>query len=247
MAELVFLSIVIPARNEENRLPETLKQTFNFLESQPYQAEVIIVENGSSDRTSEVTQDYQKCHPNLLLLHEDRPGKGGAVKRGMLAASGTYRFMSDADLSMPVTEIPRFLPPRLNDFDLAIGSREAAGSIRYAEPLYRHLGGRAINLMIRLLALPGLQDTQCGYKAFHGPAAEKLFSVQTMTGWSFDIEILFVARRLGMRIVELPIPWYFKAETKVNPFQDALRMWADILIIRSNARRGFYPGRINVR
>ena len=158
----------------------------------------------------------------------------------MLAARGEYRFMCDADLSMPVGEIPRFIPPELTDFDLAIASREAPGSIRYDEPYYRHLGGRAINLMIRLLALPELHDTQCGFKCFRGAVAEDLFQRQTLTNWSFDIELLYIAKLRAYRVVELPIPWHFNPESKLNVVQDALRMGLDILQIRRNARQGLY-------
>jgi hypothetical protein len=148
--------------------------------------------------------------------------------------------MCDADLSMPIEEINRFFPPALDDFELAIASREAPGAIRYNEPSYRHLGGRMINLMIRSLVLPGLQDTQCGFKCFHGSVVHDLFNSLTLPGWSFDIELLYVARLRGYRLVEVPISWYFNAESKVNPLRDALRMGADVMAIRRNARRGVY-------
>jgi dolichyl-phosphate beta-glucosyltransferase len=162
----------------------------------------------------------------------------------MLEARGEYRFMCDADLSMPVTEISKFLPPTLADYDILIASREGPGSVRYNEPLYRHLGGRAINLIIRLLALPGLQDSQCGFKCFAAWAAEDLFQVQTLSGWSFDIELLYVARRRGYRLVEVPIHWYYQTESKVHAVRDALRMTRDIFIIRRNAMRGLYGGKV---
>jgi hypothetical protein len=167
-------------------------------------------------------------------------GKGAAVRRGMLAAAGEYRMMLDADLSMPVSEINRFLPPQLSGVDIAIASREAPGAVRYNEPPYRHFGGRVINAMIKLLALPGLEDTQCGFKCFSGRAAEDLFSKQTITGWSFDVEILFIARRRGYQIAELPIPWYYSGQSHVKPLQDTTRMFFDLLLIRSNAARGVY-------
>lgn len=238
-----FLSIIIPAYNEEHRLPSTLVQVLNFIQSQEYAAEVLVVENGSQDRTFQVAQEFASSHPQFRALHEVTRGKGQAVRRGMLEAQGEYRFMCDADLSMPINEICRFLPPRLTGFDIAIGSREAPGSVRYDEPNYRHIGGRLINLMIRLLALPGLHDTQCGFKCFHKSAADDLFHRQTMGGWSFDIEILYLARQAGYRIVEIPIPWYFNPESKLNVVRDAIRMGLDIFKIRSNDWRGRYnPG-----
>jgi hypothetical protein len=158
----------------------------------------------------------------------------------MLEARGEYRFMCDADLSMPIDELVRFLPPQLVSFDVAIGSREAPGAIRYNEPSYRHFGGRAVNTMIRVLALPGLQDTQCGFKCFRAEIAEDLFSLQTLDNWSFDIEILYIARLRGYRISEVPIPWYFNPDTKLVVVQDAVQMGLDILTIRRNAKQGRY-------
>ncbi len=235
-----YLSIIIPAYNEENRLPDTLEQVFNFTQAQSYQSEVIVVENGSQDRTLEIAWSFAAEFPNLLVLQETTRGKGLAVKAGMLAAQGDYRFMCDADLSMPIGEVNRFLPPAIDNFDIAIASREAAGAIRYGEPAYRHWGGRGINLVIRLFAIPCIRDTQCGFKMFRGPVAEDLFSFQTLTNWSFDIELLMVARKRGYRIVELPIPWYFNPETKLSPFKDAIRMMWDIMTIHRNTLRGFY-------
>jgi hypothetical protein len=158
----------------------------------------------------------------------------------MLEARGEFRFMCDVDLSMPITEINRFLPPQLTAFDVAIASREAEGAVRHNEPAYRHYGGRAVNLMIRALILPGLHDTQCGFKCFCGQIAEDLFRHQTMNGWSFDIEVLYIARQRGYRIVELPIPWYFKSESKVNVVRDTIRMGMDILRMKRNAINGVY-------
>jgi glycosyltransferase involved in cell wall biosynthesis len=208
---------------------------FEFLEDQPYSAEVLVVENGSQDKTRQVAERYTYLYPHLRVIHEDDKGKGLAVRSGMLAARGEYRFMCDADLSMPIAEVNRFLPPTLTDFDIAIASREAPGSVRYNEPSYRHLGGRAVNTMIRVLAIPDLHDTQCGFKCFRASVAEDLFSYQTLQGWSFDIEILYIAKLRAYRIVEIPIPWYFNPETKLNPVRDAIRMGLDILTIHRNA------------
>jgi glycosyltransferase involved in cell wall biosynthesis len=236
----VFLSIVIPAHNEERRLPTTLEQTHAFLQVQPYAAEVLIVENGSQDQTYQIAQEFAHAYSQFRVLRETERGKGLAVKRGMLEATGAYRFMCDADLSMPVTEINRFLPPARTGFDIAIASREAPGAVRYNEPSYRHLGGRLINTIIRLLALPGLNDTQCGFKCFRAGVAEDLFRHQTLTGWSFDIELLYIARRRGYQVIEIPIPWYFNPDSKLSAVQDAFKMGLDIFSIRMNAMRGMY-------
>jgi len=235
----IFLSVIIPAYNEASRLPGTMEQAFNFLQGQSYSYEVLIVENGSSDRTLEVAQAFASQHAGFRVLQSER-GKGAAVRKGMLEAQGEYRFMCDADLSMPVQEVNRFIPPALDDFDLAIASREAPGAVRYKEPLYRHLGGRLVNSMIRLLALPGLHDTQCGFKCFRAAVADDLFRRQTLPGWSFDVELLYISRLRGYRVLEIPIPWYFSAESKVNALRDTWRMMWDILAIRKNARQGLY-------
>ncbi len=237
---VMFLSIIIPAHNEENRLPATLESVAAFLQKQSYQAEVIVVENGSQDRTLELARDFTAGHPNFRVSHETARGKGLAVRTGMLEAKGDFRFMCDADLSMPIEEVNRFLPPHLPHADIVIGSREAPGAVRYDEPSYRHFGGRFVNTLIRWAALPGLQDTQCGFKCFRAAVAEDLFQFQTINGWSFDIELLYIAKRRGYKIVELPIPWYFSPESHVQPVKDTIRLSLDILDIRRNARRGIY-------
>lgn len=234
-----FLSVVIPAHNEQNRLPGTLEQLFHFLDQQPYTSEVIVVENGSVDRTHEVAKEFADRHANLSVIQSEK-GKGAAVQRGMLAAKGEYRFMCDADLSMPVEEIVKFIPPKLENFDIAIASREAKGAVRYNEPSYRHWGGRGINFLIQTLILPGLNDTQCGFKCFRAEVAEDIFRRQTLDGWSFDIELLYIARRQGYRIMEIPIHWYHFSDSKVSALRDAVRMIQDIFRIHANARRGLY-------
>ncbi|GAB4417763.1 MAG: glycosyltransferase family 2 protein [Anaerolineales bacterium] len=235
-----FLSIIIPAHNEERRLPHTLEQIFAFLETQTYTAEVLVIENGSSDKTLEIAHQYAAQQKTMKVFQETSPGKGSAVKRGMLEASGQYRFMCDADLSMPIEELVKFTPSDENHFDIMIASREAKGAVRYNEPEYRHLGGRLINFAIRLLILPGLHDTQCGFKCFRADVAEAIFPYQSLSGWSFDIEILFIARKRGYKIQEIPIHWYFDAETKLRAVNDALRMIRDIFLIHWNNLRGQY-------
>jgi len=139
-----------------------------FLQSQNYPAEVLVVENGSADHTLAIAQSFSEAHPQVCVIRSPARGKGLAVQRGMLEAKGEYRFMCDADLSMPIQEVAQFLPPAVCDYDIAIASREAPGAVRYNEPYYRHFIGRGYNLLIRWLALPGLNDTQCGFKCFRG-------------------------------------------------------------------------------
>jgi len=236
---LPLLSIVIPAHNEESRLPGTLDQIDAFLRAQPYTAEVVVVENASHDRTLELAQAYASRLPYLRVIHEDRRGKGMACQVGMLAARGEYRFICDADLSMPIAEVNRFIPPTM-DADVAIASREGKDAVRYDEPAYRHFVGRGFNMLVRLLALPGLQDSQCGFKCFRGKLVDEIFPLQTIMGWTFDVELLFIARRRGYKIVEVGIPWYFNPESKIRVWRDSSRMFLDLLAIRRNAARGLY-------
>jgi len=235
-----FLSLIIPVYNEEKRLPHALGKLSAFLEKQAYPGEVLVIENGSTDGTLHLAQQYAREYPNLRVFHEPEPGKGNAVRRGMTEARGSYRFVCDVDLSMPVEEINHFLRPALADFDIAIASREAPGAVRYNEPYYRHLTGRVFNYLIRLLVLPDIQDTQCGFKCFRAAVAEDIFRYQTLTGWSFDVEILHIARQRGYRIIEVPIHWHYSPESKIHILRDSWRMFLDLLTIRRNARRGVY-------
>lgn len=234
-----YLSIIIPAYNEERRLPNTLEQVLSFLAEQEYTAEVIVVENGSSDRTLTIAQEISASFPNLFVFHNEESGKGKAVKRGMLKARGKYRIFCDADLSMPIEEIARFIPPH-NDSDIVIASREVEGAVRYDEPHQRHLTGRVFNWFIRVLAIPGIHDTQCGFKGFRAEVAEDLFQYQSIDGWAFDVELLYIAKMRGYQIIELPIPWYYRQESKINVVRDSLNMFFDILKIRRNALQGKY-------
>lgn len=234
------LSIIIPAHNEEHRLPPTLEKIDRFLRDQPYEAEVIVVENGSSDRTVEITEAFAENHANVHLIKAAVRGKGLAVKVGMQAATGHYRFICDADLSMPIEEITKFLPPHVDGYDVIIATREGREAKRIGEPEYRHLMGRVLNWIIKITALRGIEDTQCGFKMFTREAAEDLFGVQQMVGVGFDIELLFVARRRGYKIKEVPITWYFDPDSRMRVIQDSLHVLLEIYAIRRNWLRGVY-------
>jgi dolichyl-phosphate beta-glucosyltransferase len=240
MATDVFFSLIIPAHNEEHRLPATLKTVDAFFDKQTYASEILVVENGSQDQTAVVTEAFATDHPRVRLIRESRRGKGLAVRRGMLEATGDYRFICDADLSMPIEEVSKFLPPHQGAYEVAIGSREAAGAHRYNEPAYRHLMGRVFNTLVKLFAVPGFEDTQCGFKCFRGAAAQDIFGVQCLEGMSFDVEALYIARKRGYRIVEVPIDWYYMSESRVRLVEDSLHMFSDILAIRRNWRSGKY-------
>lgn len=242
-----FLSIVIPAYNEEERLPGSLQQIARFLRTQRYESEIIVVENGSQDGTSEVVSAFaaQQLRPQdpftLRLLHSAQ-GKGIAVKTGMLAAWGEYRFMCDADLSMPIEEVARFIPPQLasGSYDIAIASREIVGAVRHGEPGYRHLMGRVFNFIVRALAIPDIEDTQCGFKCFTADAVQTIFPRQTIDGWGFDIETLYIGLQHKCRLVEVPINWHYQANSRVSPIRDSINMYLEVLKIRRNGKAGLY-------
>jgi glycosyltransferase involved in cell wall biosynthesis len=235
-----FLSIIIPAHNEAQRLPPSLERIDAFLKQQDYTSEVLVIENGSSDDTLNVAQGFSEKMANLRVIQVSSRGKGLAVKYGMLAAEGQYRFMCDADLSMPIEQVNRFLPPAVKSMDVVIGSREIEGANRYNEPGYRHLVGRIFNTMVRWLVLPGLQDTQCGFKCFRAEVAEAVFPLQTLMGMSFDAEVLFIARKKGFVVQEVPIDWYFNPDSRVRLFKDSFRMAFDLLAIRWRSIKGKY-------
>jgi dolichyl-phosphate beta-glucosyltransferase len=237
---MTFLSIIIPAYNEEARLPGSLRKIIEFVERSDFSSEVIVVDDGSADRTAEIVSEYQKDRPYIRLIQVEHGGKGHAVRAGMLAAVGEYLFLADSDLSMPIEEVLKFLPPALDGYDIAIASREIAGSRRYGEPHFRHIIGRIFNLLVRLLAVPGLGDTQAGFKCFGRQAARTLFPMQTIAGWGFDVEILMIAQKKKMKIVEVPINWYYNPDSRVRPIYDAYRMFAEVIKIRWNERSGLY-------
>lgn len=227
-----WLSLVVPAYNEEARLPATLEAIERFLPTVGRPVEVVIVNNASRDATAAIARAAAARDPRLRVLDEPRRGKGAAVRTGMLQARGEYRFIADADLSMPLSEAANFLPPRLVGVDVAIGSREAPGARRVGEPLHRHWMGRVFNAWVRLVALPGIRDSQCGFKSFTADAAAAVFSRQAVDDFSFDVEILVIARRLGLRVAEVPIEWHYRPQSRVRPLRDALKMALGVARIR---------------
>ena len=240
-----FLSIVIPAHNEETRLPPSLAQINAYLQQQDYSCEVIIVENGSKDRTFEVAREFADAFDHIRVIQspDNLRGKGLAVKQGMLAAEGDWRFICDADLSMRIEDIARFLPPESNGFDLIIASREAPGAQRVDEPEFRHMIGRVNNWIIKAAALDDFEDTQCGFKMFNRLAALDLFGVQKMNGIGFDVELLYIAKRRGYKIKEVPITWYYDPYSTMRLWDDSINMLREIWDIRQNWRRGDYEKR----
>ena len=235
-----LLSVVIPAYNEAARIIGTLDELTLYLGSQAYTSEVVVVDDGSDDNTADLVTQWSAGRNNIRLIRIPHEGKGWAVKTGMLKAEGRYRFMCDADLAMPVNWVAAFLENMEAGVDIVIGSREIEGARRFDEPGYRHLMGRIFNRVVRLLAVGGIQDTQCGFKCFTEEAAIDLFNLQRTKGMGFDVEILFLALKKGLSVVELPIDWYHQPVSKVRPGADTVDMLKDTLLIRVRDITGRY-------
>jgi dolichyl-phosphate beta-glucosyltransferase len=246
MSDQPFLSIVIPAYNEERRLPETLTAIKTFLANEPYESEIIVVDDGSEDRTAELAESF-----GVTVIRCDHRGKGFAVRTGALAASGAIILLCDADLATPIEEWPRLRAAIESGYPIAIGSREGVGASREGEPWYRHVMGRVFNWIIRLVALRGINDTQCGFKALRREVARDLFHRMRIYGddapvirgaavTAYDVELLFLAQRRGYRIIEIPVRWRYGCETKVNPLRDSWRNLRDVVRIRINDICGRY-------
>ena len=243
--------MVIPAYNEAVRLPETLKAVVNYLETQSYTAEVVVVDDGSTDNTVALAEDVAKRHPMIRVIKNDHRGKGYTVRTGMLAGNGKYILFSDADLAVPIEETEKILPHLEAGFDVVIGSREGQGAQRIDEPWHRHAMGRLFNFIIHLIALRGFQDTQCGFKAFTHQATHDLFNRVQLYGENagilteaavtgFDVEVLFLAVKVGYKVKEVPVKWIYGEETKVNPLKDSWRNFKDVVAVRWNDLRGKY-------
>ena len=240
--DALHLSVVIPTFNEESRIVSTLEQVLDYLGRQPYSWEVLLADDGSADATLRLAAEVGERHgaDRLRLLRLPHGGKGWAVRQGMLQAQGERRFMCDADLSMSIEQIERFLPPMSGEYDVAVGSRTIPGARRIGEPARRRITAKGFSLLVRALAPCGIADTQCGFKCFRGEVAERLFSMQKLDGFAFDVELLFLARKLGLRTVEVPIDWHHSPESKVRLVRDATYMTRDILRVRRDCLLGRY-------
>ncbi|MGI9145030.1 MAG: dolichyl-phosphate beta-glucosyltransferase [Chloroflexota bacterium] len=234
------VSVVIPAYNEQARLPYTLSEIEAFLRRQNLDCEVIVVDNGSEDATSAVVQQASGTFAGLRLLRTDARGKGTAVRTGMLAARGSVVLFADADLSWSVEDLQRFVSLVSASRPVVIGSREGLGARRIGEPGYRHVMGRVFNRVVQALAVPGIEDSQCGFKAFTAEAAQAVFNRQRIHGFGFDVEVLYLARRLGFDVHVVPLRWEHKENSRVAPVGDTLGMLSDVLRVRINDWRGVY-------
>ncbi len=235
----VTLSLVIPTYNEADRLPSALARIRAFLGAQGWLAttEIIIADDGSSDGTGALATRAGHDWPHLVTLLLPHAGKGAAVRQGMLTARGDFVCFCDVDLSMPIEQIVRFLPPLAPEAEIVIASREAPGARRYGEPGYRHVMGRVFNALVRLWVIRGIADTQCGFKRFTRTAARDLCARQRLPGFSFDVELLALARARGYCIAEIPIDWYHERHSRVRPLRDTIMMVRDIWQVRQRMRR----------
>jgi glycosyltransferase involved in cell wall biosynthesis len=241
-AASVDLSLVIPAFNEEQRLLPTLERLHAHLSARTASYELVVVDDGSRDGTAALVEAARATIPNLVLLRQaPNRGKGAAVRRGMLAARGRVRVMWDADGSTPPDELPRLLAPLVaSRADVSIGSRYAAGARTVPQPRYRVLWSRLCNKVVQRALVPGVLDTQCGFKAFTARAARDLFASATIDGWAFDLEVLALAHRRGFRIEEVGVAWRDDGRSRVSPLRDLWKVLREALTIHRNLRRGVY-------
>ena len=225
------LSLIIPAYNEAARIERSLQAGLDYFASAPYSWEIVVVDDGSSDDTVARVEAFEEAGVRLIRQDRNR-GKGAAVRRGMLEATGRKRVFTDADFSTPIDEVTPMLE-HLDQYDIAIGSRAVDRSrVEVHQPWYRETMGKIFNLFVQTLAVPGIKDTQCGFKGFRAAAAEDVFSRSKIDGFSFDVEALYIARRLGYSILEFPVRWINDDRSTVNPVTDSIRMFGELMKIR---------------
>ncbi|MCP4398616.1 MAG: glycosyltransferase family 2 protein [bacterium] len=242
MTATIFLSVIIPAYNEETRLPGTLKRILQYLGQQDYSSEVIVVDDGSSDDTvGQASSILQQLGGGEVLENGNNRGKGYSVRQGVLHSHGQYVLFSDADLSTPIQEVEKLLGLLKEGYDIAIGSRGLRESeIQRRQPWYREGMGKVFNSLARALMLTPFSDTQCGFKCFRGDVARNIFARQQIDHFSFDVEVLFIAAYLKSRVKEVPIQWIDEPHSRVHALYDATMMFKDLLKIRFNAWSGKY-------
>jgi dolichyl-phosphate beta-glucosyltransferase len=227
-------SVVIPAYNEGSRLGGTLEKVTAYIAQHACDAEIIVVNDGSRDNTADLARNFAQNHPNLRLIENPgNRGKGYSVRNGVLNARGRIVLFTDADLSSPIEEVPKLLQALADGADIAIGSRWLRSELQtQRQQWYRQLFGRIFNLLLRVTLGLRFRDTQCGFKAFRRHAAQKIFPLQKIERWGFDPELLFLARKFGFRVEEVPVAWGHSGETRIHPLADGTRMFLEMLRIR---------------
>ncbi|PYX01317.1 MAG: glycosyl transferase [Acidobacteria bacterium] len=235
-------SFVIPAYNESARIGATLERVLNYIGQQKTHTEIIVVNDGSRDNTAQIVRQFAQQYPALRLLENPgNRGKGYSVRNGMLHANGSILLFSDADLSSPIEEAQKLFAAITSGADVAIGSRWVQSSLQTErQPLYRQLFGRIFNLMLRITLGLKFKDTQCGFKAFTRAAAQKIFPQQQIERWGFDPELLYLAKKFGFKVVEVPVVWGHSGGTRISPLRDGTRMFLEMLRVRWNALTGKY-------
>jgi dolichyl-phosphate beta-glucosyltransferase len=236
------LSIVIPAYNEELRLPATLERLAEYLPTLGLRTEVLIVDDGSRDRTAAVAESFgEKISGLRVLSNGTNRGKGYSVRHGMLEAAGEQVLFTDADLSAPIEESDQLISALKNGYDVAIGSRALNRSlISTHESVFREFAGIIFNKIVRVVLWLPFVDTQCGFKAFRRERCRIIFELQRIEGFGFDPELLYLARHYGLRAIEIPVRWGHSPDTKVSMLRDSFKMFIDIFVIRWNALSGKY-------
>lgn len=236
-----YLSIIIPAYNEAERLPKTLFDMDKRLAGASYSYEIFVVNDGSTDNTAAIVKNMAKMIRNLKLIDlKENSGKGGTVRQGMLLSSGTIRIFSDADNSTSIDQFEKMMPYFKEGYEVVIGSRAVHGAtLDPAESLFRRAAGKGLNLLVQLFLLPGLWDTQCGFKAFTEDAAQKIFTISKVPGWGFDVEVLALAKQMGYKIKEVPVHWIDDTRSHVR-FSAGLQFLRDIATIRWRLWRNEY-------
>ena len=236
----IWLSVVIPAYNEEKRIISSLGKIIAFLQTKKIDYEIIVVDDGSKDNTVNIIKHVFENKIKIIANNKNR-GKGYSVRSGFLSANGKYLLFSDADLSTPIEEAVKLLRAVNDNFQVAIGSRALKDSdVQVHQPIYRELMGKVFNVLVKLICFRGIKDTQCGFKLFTAKAGKEICKLQRLERFSFDVEMLFIARKKGCKISEVPIKWANDPETKVGAIKDSINMFKDLLIIRWNNFRGFY-------
>lgn len=238
----IYLSIVIPTYNEEERIGESLKRIIAYLNNKPFRSEIIVVNDGSNDRTFDTAQTLLDGYEDFRIISRTKNrGKGYSVREGVLQAEGEIILFSDADLSTPVEESEKLIEWIQNGYDVAIGSRAVKGAdIAIRQNWHREYMGKIFNIFVQTLTIKGLKDTQCGFKCFTRKTAQDIFTRQTISGFGFDVEDMFIARKLGYRIKEVPVQWSNSPRSKVSILRDPLKMLLDLFKIRLNNILGRY-------